>query len=163
MNKEKIYACIGAILGAGVVLGVGFAPASWVATLVEEVDGRMPLGTSVPLLLVFFLVMVGVPAMAWRITNETGAVVFLFVSLFSLGAFANTSGWLSSLFLLMPFAGLAGATGYRHGGSIGEKARWEKRHREAKEREETQHIEAEKAEIIDMIEKALKGQGGEQR
>lgn len=38
----------------------------------------------------------------------------------------------------------------------------EKRHREAKEREETQHIEAEKAAIIAMIEKATKGKGGDQ-
>jgi len=125
MNRAKAYSYLGAMLGAGAVFGICFAPVSWILAAMEEVasypgEATMEDGIKSLIFILFILFStMGVPTIAsFVLGGEATWGAFFLISLFCLVAGVNVgsaSGFtgIAPLIITIPFAALGGFYVYR--------------------------------------------------
>jgi hypothetical protein len=129
IEKENMYTCIGAILGAGVGFGIGLLLASYVLEPIKEASDGISFLLGIAFLLGISFLTLGLSAIAGAVTKEwTVALLMFLISVFCLGiAVGGDVEWETPLFLAMPFAALGAFIGRAIGKEEDEKAKEEKK------------------------------------
>ena len=157
MGKEKKYASIRALLGAGTVCGIGLVPAWWMTNLMERAgDDSLFLFSGMALCLL--------PSLAMISVHEEMDAAYILGPLLGLCLFCGFL-WgdirvFRVLFYDLFWAPIGCIPGWFLGQSIGRKAD-ERAHAElARRKQEREQVEQKKAEIIAKIDEELGEQNG---